>query len=280
MSEWTDPQNPMLEYYDADFPSRDLGRYPENFDAVVEYQGLAHDVPRYVELAAAAGGPVLEAFCGTGRVAIALARAGFEVTGLDLSSTLLRQLQDNLARAPGARRRLRIVESDVRGPVPGGPYALVVVAFNSLTCIADFGGQREAIRSLANALAPGGCLVIDTVNPWRLPVDGDPTPRPFFTRRHPRTGLSYTRFAAMSGIDAEGRQRLHGWYDQLDENGHVARRHYSVIWRPIGRYELELMLETAGLSIASLEGGHQREPFTAQSPRIFVQARKALIACA
>jgi SAM-dependent methyltransferase len=275
MSEWTDGQNPMLEYYDADFPSRDLGRFPENFDAVTEYQGLAHDVPRYLELANETGGPVLEAFCGTGRVAIPLARAGFDVTGLDLSPTLLRGLEENLARAPEGRPHLRLVEADVRAPIEGGPYALILVAFNSLTCIPDFGGQREAIGSLARALGPRGRLVIDTVNPWRLPVDGDPVPKPFFTRRHPRTGLLYTRFAAMSAIDAEGRQTLHGWYDQLDEEGNVGRRHYTVPWRPIARHELQLMLEAAGLSITSLEGGHRREPFAAQSPRMFVQARPA-----
>ena len=275
MSEWTDGQNPMLEYYDADFPSRDLGRFPENFDAVTEYQGLAHDVPRYLELAKKTGGPVLEAFCGTGRVAIPLARAGFDVTALDLSRPLLRGLEENLSRAPEARPRLHVVEADVRAPIEGGPYALILVAFNGLTCIPDFGGQREAIESLARALAPAGRLIIDTVSPWRLPVDGDPVPKPFFTRRHPLTGLSYTRFAAMGAIDADGRQTLHGWYDQLDEGGRIARRHYAVPWRPLGRHELQLMLEAAGLSITALEGGHRREPFTAQSPRMFVQARRA-----
>lgn len=275
MSEWTDERNVILEYYDSDFPSRDHGRYPENFDAVVEYQGLAHDVPRYLELAAAAQGPVLEAFCGTGRVAIPLARAGFDVTGLDLSAALLGQLEDNLARAPEARPRLKLLRADVREPVAGGPYALAIVAFNSLACIPDFAGQRAALASLARALAPGGRLAVDTVNPWRLPVDGDPTPKPFFTRRHPRSGLSYTRFAAMSAFDAEGRQRLHGWYDQLDERGAVTRRHYAVTWRPLGRHELQLMLEAAGLAIESLEGGHRGEPFTAESPRMFVVARRA-----
>jgi SAM-dependent methyltransferase len=272
MSEWTDRRNPVLEYYDADFPSRDLGRFPENFDEITEYQGLAHDVPRYLELAAEAKGPVLEAFCGTGRVSIPLARAGFDVTGLDLSEELLGQLANNLNRAPEARSRLRLVQGDVRAPIEGGPFALILVAFNSLTCVPDFADQRAAIGSLARALAPGGRLVIDTVNPWRLPVDGDPVPKPFFTRRHPRSGLAYTRFAALGPFDAEGRQRLHGWYDQLDEVGRVTRRPYSITWRPIGRYELQLMLESVGLAIVALEGGHRREPFTAQSPRLFVQA--------
>ncbi|WP_394824796.1 class I SAM-dependent methyltransferase [Pendulispora albinea] len=43
---------------------------------------------------------------------------------------------------------------------------------------------------------------------------------------------------------------------------------------PIFRLEIELMLESAGLSLASIEGGHQREPYTARSPQMFVVATK------
>ena len=44
-------------------------------------------------------------------------------------------------------------------------------------------------------------------------------------------------------------------------------------WRPIFRHELQLMLRHAGFAIESLEGGHRAEPYTATSPRMFVQAR-------
>ena len=44
------------------------------------------DVPLYLELASAQGGRVLEVACGTGRVLVPLAQAGFSVTGLDASN--------------------------------------------------------------------------------------------------------------------------------------------------------------------------------------------------
>ena len=40
--------HPSIHYYDSDYPWSDDA---ENFDAVTEYQGIAHDVARYLEIA-------------------------------------------------------------------------------------------------------------------------------------------------------------------------------------------------------------------------------------
>ena len=47
------------------------------------------DVAFYAREAAAAGGPVLEVGCGTGRVSLAIAAAGVRITGLDRDPALL-----------------------------------------------------------------------------------------------------------------------------------------------------------------------------------------------
>lgn len=54
---------------------------PETYDIVA---GDDAGVAFYTELAWEAGGPVLEIACGTGRVGIPIARAGFAVTGVDI----------------------------------------------------------------------------------------------------------------------------------------------------------------------------------------------------
>jgi hypothetical protein len=67
---------------------------------------------------------------------------------------------------------------------------------------------------------------------------------------------------------------LYGWYDEIEQDGTLKRKHYSLHWRPIFRFEIELMLRVAGFRIEKLEGGHLKETFTAQSPRMFIHARK------
>ncbi|SRR5712692_1407372 len=277
MNSDVDSNNAAVYYYDSDYPSPDLSLYPENFDEVTEYQGLAFDVPRYKELATAVGGPILELCCGTGRVAIPLAMEGFDVCAVDISRGMLDQFGRNLQKQVEATRsRITLVQQDITSLVlERRDFQLAIIAFNSLLCITDFEAQCRAFQAVATHLAPTGMLVIDLVNPLNLKIHGDANPKPFFTRRNTHNGNQYTRFAMMDPFDEDHRQRLHGWYDEMDADGTVRRRHYSMHWRPIFRFEIDLMLRQASLQICKIEGGHLKEPYTAQSPRMFIQARKA-----
>ena len=67
----------------------------------------------YATLARETGGPVLEIACGTGRVAIPIARRGFAVTGLDVVPGML-----ELARGKSAGLPVRLVEGDARSYLP------------------------------------------------------------------------------------------------------------------------------------------------------------------
>jgi ubiquinone/menaquinone biosynthesis C-methylase UbiE len=277
MTLWNDATHASLHYYDGDYPSKGDPRCPENFDATTAHQGVAHDVDRYLEIARDTGGPILELCCGTGRVAIPLAAAGHSVTGVDISAELLRQLRAKLERVPPEQAaRLTALEADVTElDLAERRFRLAIVAFNSLLCIPSFEQQRRVLRRIHHHLDRGGSLVLDLVNPLALDLRGDSTPKAFFTRTNPHTGNTYTRFAMRDALDEAHCQRLHGWYDEVGPSGTITRRFYSLSWRPIFRYELELMLAEAGFTIERIEGGHQHEPFGVMSPHLFVQARKA-----
>jgi SAM-dependent methyltransferase len=274
MNVWRDASSATNYYYDGDYPSEKHARYPENFDATTAYQGLMHDVARYVELAAEIDGPVLELCCGTGRVALPLADSGKEVVGVDFSAELLRQFKAKLLEmSPELEERITLIQQDVtRLSLDDRRFEMAVIAFNSLLCIPGFDEQRAALESIAGHVSPGGRLFVDIVNPLKLSIDGDPTPKPFFTRRNPHNGARYTRFAAAGPFDEGQRQTLEGWYDELSDEGLVTRRDYRLTWRPIFRYEIELMLDAAGFHVEKIEGGHQGEPYTASSPRMFIHA--------
>jgi SAM-dependent methyltransferase len=250
--------HPSVDYYDSDYPGIGTSVHDENLDDVLERQGLAYDIERYSGLARETSGQILELCCGTGRVAIPLARIGARVVAVDISEAMLN------------RFRQKITQLDL-GP---SRFELAIVSFNSLLLLTTRREQQTALAGVARHLEPGGRLAIDVVNPLALPLDGDPNPKPFFTRRHPNRNRLYTRFAAMGPMGPDQRQRLYGWYDELDEQGRVLRTPYSMYWRPIFRSELELMLEACGLEVAGVEGGHRSEAFAARSPRMFVVARR------
>jgi ubiquinone/menaquinone biosynthesis C-methylase UbiE len=276
MNAGLDDNDSVVLYYDSDYPSQHHGHYSENFDEVTKFQGIAFDVERYKEIAAKTGGPILELCCGTGRVAIPLARAGFPVTGVDISAGMLRQFESNLAGEDhSVLSRIQLVKQDVTGlALEKREFPLAIIAFNSLLCITDFEAQCQALCAIAGHLALGGVLVLDVVNPLVLKIQGDEVPKPFFTRRSPERGNIYTRFAMTGPFDEQQRQRLYGWYDEIDSAGCVRRSFYSMHWRPVFRFEIELMLRQAGFELIKIEGGHQQEPYDSCSPRMFIQAKR------
>ena len=267
---------PIIRYYDSDYPSEFFSAYPENFDETTKYQGLRHDVGRYLDLAKSAEGPILEVCCGTGRVAIPLARAGHDITAVDIAGGMLDRFRQNLRHeSPETRAHIELIHQDATAlTLDRDDYALTIVAFNSLLCIPDAQDQLRAIIAIARHLRPGGKLVLDIVNPLAMDPGGQPYTKPFFTRRSAATGLRYTRFSMYSPFDENNRQRIYGWYDEEDADGRVKRSHYSMYWRPIFKTEIQLMLQTAGFRLDAMAGGHQHEPFTAQSPRMFITARR------
>lgn len=277
MTEWNDSDNAMLHYYDGDYPSGEHGQIPQNFDEITRYQGLMHDVGRYRELVKETGGPVLELCSGTGRVAIPLARDGHHVTGVDLSTELLRQCRCNVERTdPGLLERITLVEQNVIALSLGGrKFRTAIIAFNSLLCIPDFDDQLRVLRNVFEHLEDDGVLIVDIVNPLKLMPQGDPVSKPFFTRKNPHTGNRYTRFAMVDPFNDRHVQRLHGWYDEILPDGAIRRSVYATYWRPIYRFEIELMMQKAGFAVVAVEGGHLKEPYSAQSPRMFIQAKKA-----
>ena len=275
MNAGLDQWHSSITYYDSDYPSPFTSIFPENFDETTKFQGLEHDIDRYLELANEVGGPVLDLCCGTGRVTIPLAREGFSVTGVDINEGMLSRFSGNLEREQDStREHIQIVCQDLcKLDLPNKDYSFALIAFNSLLCIPTFRGQMQALDAIAQHLKPGGTLVIDIINPLTLKIDGEPNPTPFFTRRNPDTGNTYTRFAMSDAFDAEQRQRLHGWYDEMESDGRLKRTSYSLYWRPIFRFEIELMLEKSGFRLETIEGGHQKEPYIAKSPRMFIVSK-------
>ena len=101
------------------------------------------------------GSRILDAGCGTGRVAIRLAELGYDCTGTDLDPSMLAVARE---RAP----QLRWVEADLStlDLLAGGDpaYDLVVLAGNVVP-LAAAGTEPAVVARVAAHLRPGGLLV-------------------------------------------------------------------------------------------------------------------------
>jgi len=104
---------------------------------------------------------VLDAGCGTGRVAIELARRGLEVVGVDLDASMLDRAR---AKAPS----LPWVESDLAALDLGRTFDVVVLAGNVMIYVRA-GSEAEVVDAMARHVAAGGALVAGfQLDPGRL----------------------------------------------------------------------------------------------------------------
>ncbi|HEX6272631.1 MAG TPA: class I SAM-dependent methyltransferase [Polyangiaceae bacterium] len=154
------------------------------------YKNRRHDVEYYVELARATGGPVLEYGCGNGRVALAIARAGIDVHGVDLSRPMLDDFERRLAKEPPAtRKHVTIKHGDMRKIDLSREFALVIVPFNGIMHLYESIDVEALFARAYDHLEKDGVFVFD----FSLPVPSDlarkpdrwyPAPK----LRHPTTG--------------------------------------------------------------------------------------------
>ena len=154
------------------------------------YKSRRHDVEYYVELARATGGPVLEYGVGNGRVALAIARAGVEVHGVDLSRPMLDDLARRLEKEkPATRERVRFTHGDMRSARLEREFSLVIVPFNGLMHLYESTDVEAHFARVHEHLETDGVFVFD----FSLPVPSDLARRPdrWYRApdlRHPTTG--------------------------------------------------------------------------------------------
>lgn len=129
-----------------------------------------HGEATFVASLAPPGGSVFDAGCGTGRVAIELARRGFQVVGVDLDTGML-----DAARAKAADltwHEADLAATDLAAALgPDGERRFdVVVAAGNVMIFLEPGTEAAAVANLTRLLAPGGLLVSGFQLDGRLPV--------------------------------------------------------------------------------------------------------------
>jgi SAM-dependent methyltransferase len=166
---WSEPASPAPHSHPESSSGYTASTYGDRFaDVYDDWYGAGDDAEDDTDaavdrLAALAGdGPVLELGVGTGRLAVPLAARGIPVTGLDASEAML----ERLAAKTGGER-VSTHHGDMVGPLPDGPWSLVVVARNTFFNITSEESQRAALREISRVLAPGGSLVVDAFVPDR-----------------------------------------------------------------------------------------------------------------
>ncbi len=141
----------------------------------VECGGYTADLKVWTELADSVDGAVLELGCGSGRVALELARCGREVWAVDADPSLLEALA---ARSAAESLRVHALCADVRAFDLERSFELVLAPMQLLQVLGGSPGRSAALARTAAHLSPGGRLAAAIVEPLVAWADGPPAAVP------------------------------------------------------------------------------------------------------
>ena len=216
------------------------------------------DVAFWERLALAHEGPALELGCGTGRIAVPVARAGARVIGIDRSAEMLARGRQRLRRARLAGRA-RLVRGDIRFlPFRTHPgFDLVMAPYGILQSLTRERDLKATLQSVARVLRRGGLFGIDLVPDL-----------PRWSEYEGRTSLigsrgKDTRLTLVESVRQDRKRRL-TIFDQeyVVRRGRERRVHrFSLTFRTLSVPQMTRRLEDAGFRINAVLGDYRGGPW-------------------
>jgi SAM-dependent methyltransferase len=234
------------------------------------------DVPFWQRVAGSVKGPVLELGCGTGRVALPLARAGVSLVGVDRSAEMLARASERVARAnrrkDGRRRgRVRLVRGDIRAlPFGDAEFQMVFAPYGVLQSLLRDRDLADTLKSVSRVLAPGGVFGIDL-------VPDVPNWREYENRvqMRGRKGKG-THLTLVETVRQDPRRRL-TMFDQtyIERRGkNVAEHRFSLTFRTLPVKAMTRRLTRAGFAVEAVLGDYRGKPWDERADVWIVLARK------
>lgn len=213
------------QFHDLEAPSYDQLCFTQNTAAEIEFLIDVLNLP--------AGAAILDLGCGTGRHAVELARKGYAVTGLDLSSGMLAQAR---SKAQAAKVAIEWIQADA------SKFALDK-QFDAVICLCEgsfglLGGADDAneqplaiLRNVSRALKPNGKTLFTVLNAYKM------------IRERSQDDVSQGRFDPLTVTTVT---------DFAPEEGQPAIQLRERAFLPT---ELVLLFKLAGMSVLNIWGG-------------------------
>jgi SAM-dependent methyltransferase len=229
------------------------------------------DIGLWQSFAARTDRPVLEVGVGTGRVALALARSGFEVVGIDPSPAML-----TLARAKAERDAIDVQLIEGRLPelsFDPGTFGLVLFPLDVFLSFATPEEQLANLRAARKALHFDGLVIIDVPGPAQW-LDPSANGQPLLVYSGPLESGERLEVWQVHEDDLARQERvLRVAYELVAPDGSVRRFLSEHRLRYLYPAECSYLLQAAALAPAGLYGDYELGPLTNESERMIVVAR-------
>lgn len=233
--------------------------------------GSKNDLEFYKELALQSGEEALELGVGTGRVAIALAKAGITVVGIDNSVYMLRMAGKKLAKENDAvRRRVILRRGDMSSFELKQSFPLIYIPASTFDHNTTVEEQTRTLNCVYKHLENNGTFAFDLEQvaqdkpqrSWWIDRketnDGRMVVRSIFTRRNMTKRIC----------------TLDLFFDVYRNGKLLERYHEFGEVAVIPKIEVMKLLEKTHLKVSSIYGDFNKAEYRTESPRMVIVARK------
>lgn len=144
----------------------DISPYYDEVMAVVPYRQWAQYIRRLLKRFGWKPSTILDVATGTGTLALLLADEGYQVTGIDLSASMIAIAQRKAREQATAHADFRVCDA-TRLDLPP-TFDLAISVFDSLNYLLAAKDLRDAFAGIHRALRPGGGFIFDLNSEYAL----------------------------------------------------------------------------------------------------------------
>ena len=220
---------------------------------------------------AVGGGPILELGCGTGRVALPVARAGATVVGIDRSAPMLDRARKRVKRAR-LQSQVQLVRGDIRHlPFPDQSFPLVMAPYGILQSLLVKRDLTRTLAAVSRVLTRKGTFGLELVAD--LPAWDEYSKRISMRGRRGPNGKPIT---LMESVTQDRTRRITRFEQEFIEGRgkSAVRKKFGLAFRTLTVPQMVRRLEKAGLKVSALCGDYQGGPWDLRAEVWIILARR------
>ena len=230
----------------------------QHYDNMIKSRNAYESVPFYIKQVKKYNGPVLELACGTGRIAIPIAKKGISIVGLDFSVKMLEQARRN---SKENNVEIEWIEADMTDFSLNREFSVIIMPAAAMNWVLENNSIKKCLTCIKDHLNQDGRFIFNVFNP-NLDI----------LKRDPLKKYNIDEYP-----DPEGKGTVvvttSNYYDKATQISHVTS-YYSIKnketikklkLRMFFPQELDALLNYNGFKIDQKYGSFTEEPFNSES---------------
>lgn len=212
----------------------------------------------------------LELGCGTGRVALYLAKSGIDVTGVDVSSSMLQKAQE---KAKAANVRIDFQKNDMRSLDLKREFDFICSPHGSFHHLTTHTDLKDALSSVKSHLHKKARFCFDVSNP-EIKLLAQESWKKFLVHKYSSNeGEAETQVYQQTFYDSKNQLCYFKWIYESEERVIDQQEFCLRMYYP---QELDFILNSAGFKILQKYGSADQAEFTSASRHQFFVCEKHL----